>query len=117
MNVTGAIARGLLITMCVGGLVACGHDSEPPAPNATAGFCVGVDGAHPAQARATVTFTRGDQILGTVSNVVTGPVSVPVTPGEVSVYVDDTSAASLSVSAGGQVYATSGVGCPATLPR
>jgi hypothetical protein len=115
MGFTGVAMRALAGTLCLGGLTACGREAAPPAPDATAGFCVGVDKAHPANDRATVTFKRLDQILGTVSNVVTGPVSLRVTPGQVTVYVDETATATSSVSAGNRVYASSGAGCPASL--
>ena len=107
--------RGLALTACLGCLAACSQEAAEPAADATAGFCVGIDKAHPADARATVTFKRGQHILGTVSNVVTGPVTVAVTPGEVTVFVDDAAAATLTVSAGNKVYARSGTGCPANL--
>lgn len=115
MNFTGAIVRSLALTVCLGGLAACAQEAASPAADATAGFCVGIDKAHPANARATVTFKRGGQTLGTVSNVVTGPVTVSVTPGEVTIYVDDKAAATLTVSAGTKAYASSGTGCPTTL--
>ncbi len=103
-----------MIVVCLAGLTACAQETSPPA-DATAGFCVGLDKTHPADARATVRFTRGDVTFGSINIAVTGPVEVPVTPGEVTVYVDDTVAATMTVSAGNTVYARTGTGCPATL--
>ena len=115
MDVRGSVLRGLVATVCLGGLTACAREDAPPVADARVGFCVGIDKAHPADGRATVTFKRGDEILGEVSNVVTGAVSIPVTPGEVTVYVDGTEVVSLGVLAGGKAYSSSGTGCPATL--
>jgi hypothetical protein len=115
MDFTATIVRGLVLAVALGGLAACTQESAPPVTDATAGFCVGIDKAHPANGRATVTFKRGNETLGTVSNVVTGPVAVSVTPGQVTVYVDATAAVTLTASAGNSAYATSGTGCPATL--
>lgn len=115
MDFTGAVVRGLVGAVCLGGLVACARAEAPPVSDARVGFCVGIDEAHPADGRATVTFKRGDEVLGVISNVVTGSVSMPVTPGEVTVYVDGTEVVSLGVLAGGKAYSSSGTGCPATL--
>ncbi len=117
MVVTGVIARGLALAVCAGGLAACAQDPAPPVADARAGFCVGVDESHAAGARTTVTFMRGDETLVKVSGVVMASVSVPVTPGEVTVLADGTVMAILTVTAGNKVYATSGTGCPATLPK
>ena len=92
-----------LVTACLVGLAACARGEERSAwwPTNELGFCVGVDAAHPADGRATVTFKRGDEVLGEmISNVVTGSVSMPVTPGEVTVYVDGAEVVSLGVLAG-----------------
>lgn len=114
MAFTGTIVPGIVLSVCLGGLTACAQEATPPVADATAGFCVGIDKGHPANSHATVTFKRGDQTLWTVRTMVTGPVAVPVTPGEVTVYVDETAAATLTVSAGNKTYASSGTGCPTT---
>jgi hypothetical protein len=113
MDFTGAAARYLAIMVCATGLAGCALVSAPPADGARAGFCVGIDKEHPADSRTTVTFVRGGQTLGMVGNVVTGPVSIPVTPGEVTVLVDGKAATTMTVSSGSTAYATSGTGCPA----
>ncbi len=114
MELTGVAIRCLTLAVCVSALGGCAQAEAPTVADARAGFCVGVDETHPANGRATVTFMRGDQTLGMVGNVVTGPVSVPVTPGEVQVLVDGKATATLTLSSGSSAYATSGKGCPAT---
>jgi hypothetical protein len=116
MVVPGVIVRGLVLAVCVSGPAVGAQDPAPPVVDARAGFCVGVDGSHAADFRTTVTFFRGDETLGKVSGVVMGPVSVPVTPGEVTVLVDGTVMATFTVTSGTTAYGTSGRGCPATLP-
>ena len=116
MDLSGVAVPWLVVTLVVAGLAGCGQQTEAPASTARVGFCVGVDKSHPAGATATVTFKRGDAILGEAGGAAGGSVSIPVSPGGVTVYVDGEVAATLSVSAGGVVYATSGTGCPASMP-
>ncbi|MBI1378055.1 MAG: hypothetical protein GC157_11330 [Frankiales bacterium] len=109
------VPAGVLVAaVCACGLAACAQETTP-LPDATVGYCVGVDEQHPADARVTVSFRRGDQTLGFVGNVVTGTSAVGVTPGPVEVYVDDVRVGTLTVSAGSRAYATSGTGCPSTM--
>jgi len=115
MDYTVVAVRCVALTVFACGLAGCAQREAAPVASATAGFCVGVDKDHAADARTTVTFLRGDQTLGMVGNVVTGPVAIPVTPGKVQILVDGKAAATLTLSPGSSAYATSGTGCPATL--
>jgi hypothetical protein len=115
MDLTGVAVRLLTLTVCLSALTGCAREETPPVADATAGYCVGIDKAHPADAPTTVTFRRGDQTLGKVGNVVTGTSSIRVTPGEVQILVDGRAATTMTLSSSGIGYATSGTGCPATL--
>ena len=115
MGYTGVAVRCVALTVFACGVAGCAQEEAAPVANATAGFCVGIDQDHAANTRTTVTFMRGGQTLGTVGNVVTGPVAIRVTPGKVQVLVDGKDMATLTLSPGVRVYSTSGTGCPATL--
>ncbi|HET7901711.1 MAG TPA: hypothetical protein VFL59_11035 [Candidatus Nanopelagicales bacterium] len=104
-------------TVLVVVLAGCSGEGSPPAASTSAatgrvGFCVGIDAAHPAGSRVTVVFKRGSETLGSIDSQAAILVSIAVTPGKVSITVDDVEMSVLGVGAGGTAYASSGTGCP-----
>jgi hypothetical protein len=117
MRIHGGTALSAVVLLSVAGLTACSHDAggqQAATTSSRVAYCVGVDKAHAEGSSVMVSFMRGSAILGQVGGAVTGPVSVGVTPGDVTVVVDGKNVATMTVGLGTTAYATSGTGCPSS---
>jgi hypothetical protein len=95
-------------------LVGCSRGTETEA-SARVGYCPGIDAEHPPGSQAQIEFKRDAVVLGSISVPVTGTGSLPVTPGDVQVFVDGEQVATMMTTPGTTVYAKLGTGCPDSL--